>query len=330
MTKLPLSFACWDYDRTAALSDGRVSVDGIDLNFQKLEVEETFFRMLRFKEFDAAELSMSSYLVTLGRGAQDFIAIPVFPSRFFRHSCIFVSANSGIEKPRDLVGKRIGVPEYQMTAPVWIRGILQDEYGVDPASVSYFTGGEEEPGREEKLKLNLPAKFNVTAIGSDQTLSAMIADGEIDAMYTARTPSTFYSAPERVRRLFQDPAPIEKAYFGKTGIFPIMHVVALRRDVYEKNRWIARAFYKAFVEAQRLAYETLLVSASLKTMLPWQVSAVEETLLIMGENWWPYGVEKNRHVIETFTRYHHEQGLSPRQMKLEEIFAPETFEEFKI
>lgn len=330
MTRLPLSFACWDYDRTAALADGRVSVDGIDLNFQKLEVEETFFRMLRFKEFDAAELSMSSYLVTVGRGAQDFIAIPVFPSRIFRHSCIFVSNKSAIEKPEDLIGKRIGVPEYQMTAPVWIRGILQDEYGVDPASVTYFTGGEEEPGREEKLKLNLPARFNVRAIGPDQTLSAMIADGEIDAMYTARAPSTFYSAPDKVRRLFQDSVTVEKAYFGKTGIFPIMHVVALRREVYEKNRWVAQALYKAFVEAQRLAYETLLVSASLKTMLPWQVAAVEEALSIMGENWWPYGIERNRHVIETFTRYHHEQGLSPRQIALEEIFAPETFEEFKI
>ncbi|MCK5908679.1 MAG: ABC transporter substrate-binding protein, partial [Caulobacter sp.] len=196
MSKLNLSIACWDYDRTSALANGDVRPDGIDLNFQTLDVEETFFRMLRNREFDAAELSLSSYCVTLGRDNPGFIAIPVFPSRFFRHSCIFISTKSGIEKPSDLVGKRIGVPEYQMTAPVWIRGILQDEYGIDPSSVTYMTGGEEEPGREEKLKLNLPPKFKLEPIGPDQTLTRMLADGEIDALYTARAPSTFYSEPD--------------------------------------------------------------------------------------------------------------------------------------
>lgn len=330
MTRLSLSLACWGYDRTEALQSGAVRPDGIDLNFQVLDVEETFFRMLRNREFDVAELSMSSYCVTLGRENPGFIAIPVFPSRFFRHSCIFVSAKSGIEKPEDLVGKRIGVPEYQMTAPVWIRGILQDEYGIDPASVTYVTGGEEEPGREEKLKLNLPDKFKVEPIGPTQTLKRMLADGEIDALHTARAPSTFYSEPGKVRRLFPNFVDVEKAYFAKTGIFPIMHVVAIRRDVYEKNRWIAQALYKAFVEAQQLSYEQLLVSASLKTMLPWQIAAVEDTIATMGREWWPYGIEKNRHVIETFTRYHHEQGLSPRQLTIEEMFAPETFAEFRI
>ena len=319
MTRLSLSLACWGYDRTEALQTGAVRPDGIDLNFQVLDVEETFFRMLRNREFDVAELSMSSYCVTLGRENPGFIAIPVFPSRFFRHSCIFVSAKSGIEKPEDLVGKRIGVPEYQMTAPVWIRGILQDEYGIDPASVTYVTGGEEEPGREEKLKLNLPDKFKVEPIGPTQTLKRMLADGEIDALHTARAPSTFYSEPGKVRRLFPNFVDVEKAYFAKTGIFPIMHVVAIRRDVYEKNRWIAQALYKAFVEAQRLSYEQLLVSASLKTMLPWQIAAVEDTIATMGREWWPYGIEKNRHVIETFTRYHHEQGLSPRDLSPADI-----------
>ncbi|MFN3628088.1 MAG: ABC transporter substrate-binding protein [Parvibaculum sp.] len=317
-------------DTGNALLSQTVRPDGIDLNFQVLSVEETFFRMLRNREFDAAELSMSSYCVTLGRDNPDFIAIPVFPSRFFRHSCIFVSAKSGIEKPSDLVGKRIGVPEYQMTAPVWIRGILQDEYGIDPASVTYVTGGEEEPGREEKLKLNLPDKFKVEPIGPNQTLTRMLADGEIDALHTARAPSTFYSEPHNVRRLFPDFVQVEKAYFGKTNIFPIMHVVAIRRDIYEKNRWIAQALYKAFVQAQQLTYEQLRVSASLKTMLPWQIAAVEETIATLGDQWWPYGIEKNRHVLETFTRYHHEQGLSPRQLTIEDMFAPETFAEFKI
>lgn len=330
MTRLNLALACWNYDRTSALADGTVRPDGIDLNFQALEVEETFFRMLRNREFDVAELSMSSYCVTLARENPPFIAIPVFPSRFFRHSCIFVSTKSGIEKPQDLVGKRIGVPEYQMTAPVWIRGILQDEYGVPPASVTYMTGGEEEPGREEKLALNLPKEIKVERIGPTQTLSRMLADGQIDALHTARAPSTFYSEPGNVRRLFPDFVSVEKAYFSKTGIFPIMHVVAIRRDVYERNRWIAQALYKAFVEAQRRTYEELLVSASLKTMLPWQIAMVEETIATLGRDWWPYGIEKNRHVIETFTRYHNEQGLSARRLTVEEMFAPETFAEFKI
>lgn len=330
MTRLNLSLACWGYDRTEALQTGHVRPDGIDLNFQALEVEETFFRQAKYREFDACEMSMSSYSVTLARENPPFIAIPVFPSRFFRHSCIFVSTKSGIEKPEDLIGKRIGVPEYQMTAPVWIRGILQDEYGIDPASVTYVTGGEESPGREEKLKLNLPDRFKVEPIGPTQTLTRMLADGEIDALHTARAPSTFYSEPDKVRRLFPNFVEVEKAYYAKTGIFPIMHVVALRRDVYEKNRWIAQALYKAFVESQKLTHEQLRVSASLKTMLPWQIAMVEDTIATMGEDWWPYGVEPNRKVLETFTRYHNEQGLSGRRLTVEEMFAPETFEQFVI
>ncbi len=330
MSRLKLSLACWGYDRVQALADGSIRPDGIDLNFQTLDVEETFFRMLRNREFDAAELSMSSYCVTLGRPDPGFVAIPVFPSRFFRHSCIFVSEKSGIRTPQDLVGKRIGVPEYQMTAPVWIRGILQDEYGIDPASVTYLTGGEEEPGREEKLKLNLPAKFRLERIGPGKTLSRMLADGEIDALHTARAPSTFYSEPGKVRRLFPDFVEVEKAYFAKTGIFPIMHVVAIRRDVYEANRWVARSLMKAFVEAQKRTYAELRVSASLKTMLPWQIAAVEDTIAILGDEWWPYGLARNREGLATFLRYHHEQGLSPRRLEPEELFAPETLEEFKI
>ncbi|PNU03157.1 4,5-dihydroxyphthalate decarboxylase [Novosphingobium guangzhouense] len=330
MSRLELSLACWGYDRTEALQNGTVRPDGIDLNFQVLDVEETFFRMLRNKEFDVAELSMSSYCVTLGRENPGFIAIPVFPSRFFRHSCIFVSAKSGIEKPEDLVGKRIGVPEYQMTAPVWIRGILQDEYGIAPDSVTYVTGGEEEPGREEKLRLDLPERFRVEPIGPTQTLTRMLADGEIDALHTARAPSTFYSEPHNVRRLFPDFVNVEKAYYAKTGIFPIMHVVAIRREIYERHPWVAQSLLKAFSESQRHTYEQLRVSASLKTMLPWQIAAVEDTIATLGDSWWPYGIERNRNVIETFTRYHHEQGLSPRRLTVEEMFAPETFAEFRI
>jgi 4,5-dihydroxyphthalate decarboxylase len=328
--RLRLSMACWNYDRTSTLSSGRVVPDGIELNIQNLEVEEIFFRMLRHREFDVAELSLSSYCVGLARGDEHFVAIPIFPSRFFRHSSIFVSEVSGIREPKDLIGRRVGVPEYQMTAPVWIRGILQDEYQIDPWAVDYFTGGEEEPGREEKIKLALPEKFKVHPIGQDLTLSKMLADGEIDALYSARIPSTFYSESAKVRRLFDNYVDIEKRYFATHHIFPIMHVIVIRRSVYEANRWIARSLYKAFCEAKRLAQEELRVAASLKTMLPWQIAAVEETTKTMGEDWWPYGFNRNRFVIDTFLRYHHEQGLSSERLEPEALFAGETFDEFRI
>ena len=330
MSRLQLSLACWDYDRTHALADGSVRPEGIELNYLNLFVEETFFRMARFREFDAAEMSLSSYCVSLMRDDPAFVAIPVFPSRFFRHSCIFVSGKSGIREPKELAGKRIGVPEYQMTAPVWIRGILQDEYGVDPASPEYRTGGEEEPGRDEKLKLDLPGKFKVRPIGPGQTLAQMIADGEIDAMHTARTPSTFHARPGTVRRLFEAYVEVEKSYYRKTKIFPIMHTIVIRRDLYDANPWIAQSLYTAFAQAQRKTYENLGTTMANASMLPWQAAHVEEARRELGEDWWPYGVAPNRYVLETFLRYHHEQGLSKRRLKVEELFAPETLESFRV
>ena len=330
MARLPLTLACWDYDRTRALADGSVQPDGIDLNYLNLHVEETFFRMLRNGEFDVAEMSLSSYSILAARDGPPFVAIPVFPSRFFRQSCIFVSAKSGIREPKDLVGKRIGTPEYQMTAPVWIRGILHDEYGVDPSSVEYLTGGMEEPGRDEKIKLELPAKFRVTSIGTTQTLAQMLADGEIDALHSARIPSTFSTRPGTVRRLFEDYVDVERAYFRRTKIFPIMHTIVIRRDAYLANRWIAQSLQKAFVEAKRRAYENLTTTSALTTMLPWQVSQVDEARREMGEDWWSYGFAPNRHVLDTFLRYHHEQGLSKRLLHADELFAPESLTSFKI
>ena len=330
MAKLKLTLACWNYDRTRALLEGRVPVDGVDLNYLSLPVEETFFRMLRHREFDAAEMSLSSYTLSLFRENPPFIAIPVFPSRFFRHSCIYVHSGSGIREPKDLVGKRVGNPEYQMTAPVWIRGILSDEYGVPAASATYLSGGEEEPGRPEKLALDLPAEIRTQPIPADGTLSQMLASGEIDALYTARAPSTFRDGKGSVRRLFPDYQRVEREYFEKTKIFPIMHTVAVRRDVYEKNPWVAQSLYKAFVAAKREAWEDLHEMAALKTMLPWLVQHVEDTETIMGRDFWPYGLEANKHVLETFLRYSYEQGLSKRPLNPRELFAPESLESFKI
>jgi 4,5-dihydroxyphthalate decarboxylase len=328
MSKLNLTLGCWNYDRTRALQDGSVQPDGIDLNYLDMPVEETFFRMVRHREFDVAEMSLSSYTVSLFKDPQRFIAIPVFPSRFFRHSCIYVSAKSNIKTPKDLIGKRIGVPEYQMTAPVWIRGILSEHYGVPVDSVTYLTGGEEEPGRPEKQKLDLPASIKVEAIPEDKTLSQMLRDGEIDAFHTARMPSTYDGV--KVLRLFEDYPQVERDYYKKTRIFPIMHTVAIRRELYEANRWIAQALFKAFHESQRRTYQDLAETAALKAMLPWLNAAVEETRREMGDDYWPYGLEKNYETLSTFLRYHYEQGLSKRLLKPEELFAPETLEAFKI
>jgi 4,5-dihydroxyphthalate decarboxylase len=321
---------CWNYDRTRALLEERVRPDGIDLNYLALPVEETFFRMLRHSEFDVAEMSLSSYALSLFQPESPFIAIPVFPSRVFRHSCIFVHAGSGIREPKDLVGKRVGTPEYQMTAAVWIRGILADEYGVPVNSVTYCTGGVEEPGRSEKLKLSLPRDIRIEPIGPNQTLSSMLARGDIDALYTARMPSTFRSGSAAVKRLFDDAAAVERDYFRRTRIFPIMHTVVIRRDVFERHPWVAQSLFKAFCAAQRETYDDLYETSALKMMLPWLTAHVEDTRREMGDDFWPYGFEPNRETLATFLRYSHEQGLSRQRLDPQQLFAPETLESFKI
>jgi 4,5-dihydroxyphthalate decarboxylase len=330
MAKLQLTLACWDYDRTRTLMEGRVPVDGIELNYLNLPVEETFFRMLRHHEFDVAELSLSSYTMSLFQENPPFIAIPVFPSRFFRHSCIYVNRDSGIREPKDLIGKRVGNPEYQMTAAVWIRGILSDEYHVPVGAVTYFTGGEEEPGRPEKLALSVPPEIHVQPIGEAQTLSRALETGEIDALYTARMPSTFSNGAGRVRRLFEDCSRVEREYYTRSRIFPIMHTVVIRREIYKRHPWVAQSLYKAFVEAQREVYRALEDTAALKLMLPWLHEHVAETQRVMGRDFWPYGLEPNLAVLNTFLRYHFEQGLSKRELAPRDLFAPETFEAFKI
>lgn len=330
MPALRLTLACWDYDRTRALIDGSVAPGGIDLIYLNQPVEETFWRMLRFREFDCSEMSLSSYVASLNSENPPFVAIPAFPSRFFRHSCIFVSAKSGIRQPADLKGKRIGVPEYQMTAPVWIRGILSDDYGVKVTDVEHCSGGEEEPGRDEKLKLDLPKEIRIRPIGPTQTLSRMIADGDVDALVTARAPSTFQKEPDKVRRLFPDYVETEKQYYRRTKIFPIMHTVVIRRDVYAKNPWVAQSLYKAFTEAKAKAYALYNQTAALPAMVPWLVAQLDDARREMGEDWWPYGVEPNRKVLDTFLRYHHEQGLSKRRFAPDELFARETLESFKV
>jgi len=324
-SRLRLSLACWDYDRTRALQSGAVTPAGIDLVYLPLPPEETFFRMLRHREFDVAEMSLSSYVLTLFTDDPPFIAIPVFPSRVFRHGSIYVRDDGSVTTPADLAGRAVGVPEYQMTAAVWIRGILAEHHGLPVDAVTYRTGGLHDPGRVEKIHLDLPPRFRVSPIPADTTLDAMLVAGEIDALYTARAPRS-YRPGGPVRRLFSDPRAAEREYFRKTGIFPIMHTVVIRREVYEAHRWIARSLFDAFAAAKEAVYPQLHELTALKVSLPWTVSLAEETVELMGRDFWPYGLAPNATTLETFLRYSHEQGLAKRRLAPTDLFAPETLD----
>lgn len=326
MSRLALTLGCWDYDRVGALATGAVSPEGIDLNVLSMPPEETFFRMMRHEEFDLAECSSASFLIAHDRGHPRLVAIPVFMSRYFRHSCIFVNAKAGVEKPQELRGKRIGTPEYQLTANVWIRGLLEHEYGVSSSDVRWLTGGQETPGRVEKLPLELPREIRIESIGPDRTLNQMLDSGEIDAFIGPRTPSCFTQGSPRVRRLFPDYASVEQEYYRRTGIFPIMHLVAIRADVLERHPWVARNLYRAFVEAKQRVYDGFNQTSALKATLPWLQAEVERTRALMGEDFWPYGVEKNREVLAALIDYAHEQGLIKRKPQVEDLFARSTLE----
>lgn len=323
-----LTLACGPYDRTAALADGRVRMPGVDLTYLPLSPEEIFFRMARYGEFDASEMSLSSYTLTLGRD-RSFVAIPAFPSRTFRHHAVYVHADSDYTHPAQLAGGTVGVPEYQMTAAVWIRGILAEHHGLPVEAVSYRTGGLLAPGRIEKLALEIP-KVDIAPVPPGQTLSGLLEAGELDALYTARVPRHFADGTGRVRRLWADPAGAEAEYFTRTGIFPIMHTVVLRRDVYERNRWLARALLDAFTEAKELAGAALAETVALVTMLPWGQLEAERSRRVLGPDVWSYGIEPNRACLETFLRYAHEQHLTPGLLTPEELFAPETHDAFVV
>ena len=326
MPRLPLTFACGDYDRTRALAEGTIRPDGIELNYLRLPVEETFFRMMRHREFEVAEMSLSSYVLSLQADPAPFVALPVFTSRMFRHGGIYCHAGAGIERPEDLRCKTVGTPEFQVSAGVWIRGILADRHGVPVDSVRYLTGGQESPGRTEKAPLQLSTDLDISRIAPDRTLSAMLAEGEIDALYTPRIPGPFAARDPRVRRVFTDTVAAEKEYFTATGIFPIMHVVVVRRDVYERHPWVAQSLTKALGLAKQEAMASLYDSSALRFMLPWLNQELEQTRDLLGDDFWSYGLQSNVEVLSTFLRYHHEQGLSRRRLAPEELFAPESTE----
>jgi len=328
MTRHNLTFACGDYDRTRALEDGSIRPDGIDLTYLRLPVEETFFRMLRHREFDVAEMSLSTYVATLDTDPRPFVALPVFTSRMFRHGAVYVNADSGIRTPADLRGKRVGSPEFQLTAGVWVRGILAEHHGVPVDSVTYYTGGQETPGRIEKGAVE--TDLDIRPIPPGATLSQMLADGDLDALQTPRVPSPFSAGDRRVRRLFDDVVTVERDYYAATGIFPIMHVVVLRSDVYERHRWMAQSLYKACVAARDDAYRRVYDSSALRFMEPWLIQHIEQSRELLGNDFWSYGLSSNEKVLDVFLRYHHEQGLSRQRYEPADLFAPETAEAFVI
>jgi 4,5-dihydroxyphthalate decarboxylase len=328
VSRLRLTLACGDYDRTRALHDGTVVPEGIDLVCLRLPVEDIFFRMARFAEFDAAELSLSSYVISMtDDGPGRFVAIPAFLSRSFRHSGIYINTASGVARPEDLVGRTVGLAEYQLTANVWIRGILAEHHGVPVASVRYRTGGLHAPGRAEKLRVALPPDIDIAPIPAGRTLSDMLAAGELDAVYSPRTPQCFRAGHPGVRRLFSDVRAVEAGYYRATGVFPIMHVVVLRRDVYDANRWAARSLYRALVAARDDAWRGIDETAALRYMLPWLASELDATRAVLGDDYWSYGLAGNERALATLIGYSHAQGLARRAFAPHELFAAETLED---
>jgi 4,5-dihydroxyphthalate decarboxylase len=330
--RVPLTLACWDYDRTLPLAQGDVRPAGVDLTYLNLPVEETFFRMTRFREFEAAELSLSSYVLSLGgKAAAPFVAIPVFPSRAFRHNGVYLHTASGITEPAGLAGRLVGVPEYQLTAAVWIRGILAERHGLPVASVRYRTGGLHQPGRTDKITHQVPPGVDIAPIPAGQTLAGMLAAGSIDALYSPRTPRPFAAGDTRVTRLFPEPRAVEEAYYTDTRIFPIMHVVVLRRDVYQRWPWLARSLYQAFEEARALTVARMAETAATRYLVPWLYADLERTQQVMGTDFWSYGLTAdNEHTLRTFLRYSHEQGLASRLFEPAELFAPETLDSHRV
>jgi len=330
MPDIPITIACGNYDRTAAIKDGRVKVEGCAVTYLPLYPEEIFHRAFKFQEFDVSELSFSSYLRTIAAGTSAYDGIPAFVSRIFRHSGIYVRKDAGITKPEDLRGKRIGLPEYQITAVVWMRGMLQHEYGVQPSEIAWRSGGQEQPGRSERTPLKPIPGLDLQPIPADQTLVGMLKDGELDALFTARAPSSFLAGEPHIGRLFPDTRAAEIAYYRKTGLFPIMHLVGIKRTLVEQYPWLATSVYKAFCEAKALAMIDLLDVNALMVTLPFLEAETKDTMAAMGRDFWRYGVHENMKEIEALTQYAFEQGLVDRRLAAEELFARATFEMSRI
>lgn len=328
MSKLSLSVAVGDYDRNRPLISGAVQIDGVDPVFMTLSPEEIFFRAFRSEDFDICELSLSSFTVKTAAGGGPYVGVPAFVSRAFRHTSIYVRTDR-IKEPKDLKGKKVGVPEYQLTANVWARAILEEDYGVKPSDIHWIRGGIEEPGRPEKITIKLPDGVVLENAPEGATISGMLQRGEIDGFIAPRPPSFIHGDPN-IGWLFRDPTAVAKDYFKRTGIFPIMHLIGVRRTLAEKHPWLPAAVFKAFQQSKKAALEMLSDTSATKVTLPFVEERLKEARELMGEDFWAYGVEASRKTLEAFLHHHHKQGLSSRLVKVEELFHPATLESFKL
>ena len=316
---IDLTIACRPYDRIAALISGAVRVEGCRTTILPLTAEEIFGRAYDRAEFDVTELSMSSHIVLTEKNESAYVGLPIFISRMFRHSAIYVRTDRDLTTPEDLRGKTVGVPEYQMTAALWTRGMLSDVYGVRAQDIHWRTGGQQKPGRKEKFGLTYGPPLDVRPIGDDQTLDDMLARGELDAIISARAPACYRDKTAPVRRLFENFVEEEKAYVKKTRLFPIMHLIGLRRDLYERHPWLPSSLFKAFAAAKDACYAAIEDDNALQITLPWSLQDYHETRALMGADFWPYGVGKNAEALSAMIRYSREQGLAktiddPRQL----------------
>ncbi len=323
MSLLRVSLACGPYDRTEALRTGVVRPEGIELTYIAIQSPpEIFARMVATQSFDASEMSCAHALIRKGQGTFPFVALPVFPSRMFRHGYIFVNTAAGIRAAKDLEGKRIGVPEYSQTAAVWIRGLLEHEYDVALETIRWVSGGVNAAGRPDVL-VNAPdGEVSITRV-SDRALNDMLVSGEIDALIGARRPAAFDHHP-RVVRLFPNYRELEREYYRRTGLFPIMHTVVIRESIYREHPWIAESLYKAFAAAKEWCLAQMRFSSAARYTLPWLHAELEETAEVFGPDPWPYGLEANRKVLSTLVAYLVEQRLLRRPIALEELFVPLT------
>ena len=329
MSKLKLSVAIGNYDRVRTLLDGSVQIDGVDPIFMTLPPEEIFFRAFRTVDFDICELSMSSFTVKTAEGTCPYVGVPAFVSRAFRHNSIYVRTDR-IKSPADLKGKRIGLPEYQLTACVWARIILEDDHGIKPSDVTWVRGGIDDPSRPEKITIKLPGGVRLENAPEGKTISQLLEAGEIDAFVAPRAPSLAGKRHPHIGWLFPDPIAAGRDYYKRTGLFPIMHVTGIRRTLVERHPWLPAAVLKAFTQAKAKCLEELEDTSATKCTLPFVEEELKAARDLMGHDFWSYGLAPNRKVLETFLRHHHAQGLSARLLAPEELFHPSTHESFTI
>jgi 4,5-dihydroxyphthalate decarboxylase len=317
-----LTIACRPYDRVVALLTGEVRVEGCDVTILPLQAEEMFHRAYARAEFDVTELSMSSHIITTEKQTSAYVGIPVFVSRMFRHSAIYIRTDRGITEPAHLRGKVLGVPEYQMTAALWVRGMLSDMYGVKSEQITWRTGGLHKPGRQEKFGLKFPSQFDVKPAPSDATLNVMLENGALDGIVSARPPHCFLSGSLPVQRLFPDFVEEEREYFRQCGLFPIMHLIGVRRSLLDRHPWLASSLFKAFSEAKAACIAAVEDDNALQIMLPWSLWEYAQSKQLMGHDYWPYGQTKNAKALEAMLRYSREQGLTRKGMEVADLFAP--------